>query len=109
MNDNKLAAFLTIEGGDCLEGELSSLRILYKLGVRSLVLTWNYKNEIADSIAETITNGGLTDFGRKVVNEMNDLGMIIDISHISEKGFWDVLELTTKTNYSFAFECKGTM
>jgi membrane dipeptidase len=93
LDSKKVAAILTIEGGDCLEGELSALRMFYKLGVRSLVLTWNHRNEIADGIGES-TNGGLTSFGRKVIREMNELGMIIDVSHLSEKGFWDVIELT---------------
>jgi membrane dipeptidase len=94
LKNKKIAAFLTIEGGDCLEGELSALRIFYKLGVRSLILTWNHRNEIADGVGESITGGGLTTFGRKVIREMNELGMLIDVSHISETGFWDVIELT---------------
>ena len=94
IDSKKIAAFLTIEGGDCLEGEIASLRLFYKLGVRSLVLTWNHRNEIADGVADAITKGGLTIFGREVIKEMNHLGMVIDISHISETGFWDVLELS---------------
>lgn len=94
LDNKKIAAFLTIEGGDCLEGELSALRMFYRLGVRSIVLTWNHRNEIADGVAESITGGGLTTFGREVVKEMNNLGMLVDISHISERGFWDVIELS---------------
>ena len=93
METNKLGALLTVEGGEVLEGELRILRILYRLGVRSLCLTWNNRNEIADGVAEQ-EGRGLTDFGRKVVKEMNKLGMIIDLSHIAEKGFWEVLELS---------------
>lgn len=92
---SKIAAVLTIEGGDALEGSLSSLRMLYRLGVRAMTLTWNFRNEIADGVADRISGGGLTPFGREVVIEMNRLGMLIDISHISERGFWDVLELTS--------------
>ena len=93
MESNKLGALLTVEGGEVLEGELRILRILYRMGVRSLCLTWNNRNEIADGVAERDARG-LTDFGREVVKEMNKLGMIIDVSHIAEKGFWDVLELS---------------
>jgi membrane dipeptidase len=94
INESKIAAVLSIEGGEALQGELSSLRMFYKLGVRSICLTWNHRNEIADGVSDRSSGGGLTPFGKKVVEEMNSLGMLIDVSHISEKGFWDVLELT---------------
>lgn len=94
LKQKKVAAFLSIEGGDALQGELSALRMFYKLGVRSICLTWNHRNEIADGVGEGTTAGGLTIFGRDVIREMNALGMIIDVSHLSEKGFWDVIELS---------------
>ncbi|HHW30533.1 MAG TPA: membrane dipeptidase [Clostridiaceae bacterium] len=94
LKERKIAAILTIEGGDALQGDLAALRTFYKLGVRSLCLTWNYRNEIADGVEDSSSDRGLTYFGRVVVREMNSLGMIIDISHISEKGFWDVIELS---------------
>lgn len=93
----KVAAVLTIEGGDALEGSISALRMLYELGVRAITLTWNYRNQIADGVADSSTGGGLTPFGKEVVNEMNRLGMIVDVSHLSEAGFWDVINTTTKT------------
>ncbi len=86
----KISALLSIEGGEALEGDISVLRILYRLGVRAMTLTWNYRNALADGVLENQTGGGLTRFGKTVVEEMNILGMIVDISHISEKGFWDV-------------------
>lgn len=91
---NKIAAVLTIEGGDALEGSLSALRMVYKLGVRAITLTWNYRNQIADGVADAITGGGLTPFGKNVVAEMNRLGMLVDVSHLSEAGFWDVINTT---------------
>jgi membrane dipeptidase len=94
INSKKVAAILAIEGGEALQGSLAALRAFYKLGVRSICLTWNHRNEIADGVGETISEGGLTNFGREVVEEMNKLGMLIDLSHISEKGFWDVMALT---------------
>lgn len=94
ISEKKVAGILSIEGGEALNGELSALRMFYKLGVRSICLTWNHRNEIADGQAEDITGGGLTNFGRAVVAEMNSLGMLVDVSHISERGFWDVLEAT---------------
>ena len=88
------SVLLAIEGGEALEGNLAVLRILFKLGIRSLTLTWNQRNELADGIWEEKTAGGLTSFGCQVVKEMNRLGMLIDVSHLSEKGFWDVLKFT---------------
>ncbi len=92
---NKVAAILTIEGGDALEGSISALRMLYELGVRAITLTWNYRNQIADGVADAITGGGLTPFGNDVVAEMNRLGMMVDVSHLSEAGFWDVINKST--------------
>lgn len=88
----KIAAILSIEGGEALEGNLAVLRTLYKLGVRLLTLTWNQRNQIADGIGESRTGGGLTEFGLKVITEMNRLGILIDVSHLSEAGFWDVIK-----------------
>lgn len=95
VKSGKIAAVLSIEGGEALQGDLGVLRMLYKLGVRSISLTWNYRNEIADGVKDESSGGGLTPFGRKVIKEMNELGMIIDLSHISKTGFWDVLECTS--------------
>lgn len=92
IRNNKVAAVLSIEGGEALQGDLGVLRMLYRLGVRSMCLTWNYRNEIADGVKDGESGGGLTPFGRKVIEEMNSLGMLVDLSHISERGFWDVLE-----------------
>lgn len=91
LKEAKIAAVLGIEGGEALNGNLSVLHALYRLGVRFLGLTWNQRNQIADGAGEGQTGGGLTKFGREVVREMNTLGMIIDLAHISEAGFWDVL------------------
>ena len=88
----KIAAILSVEGGEALEGDLGVLRMLYKLGVRLLTLTWNQRNQIADGIGESRTGSGLTEFGLKVIDEMNNLRMFIDVSHLSETGFWDVIK-----------------
>jgi len=89
-----LHTLLAVEGGEILCGDILLLNTLFRLGVRSIGLTWNQRNEIADGCGESITKGGLTSFGVKVVEEMNKMGMVIDLSHISPAGFWDVLEHT---------------
>lgn len=93
-NEGKVSAIVSLEGGEALEGELSNLRMLYRLGVRGVTLTWNHRNQLADGVSESETNGGLTQFGKDVVKEMNRLGMLVDVSHISEAGFWDVIKIS---------------
>lgn len=95
LKSGKIAALLTIEGGEALEGDLGVLRMLYRLGIRSLGLTWNQRNDLADGVGELRSNGGLTTFGAMVVAEMNRLGMLIDVAHLGTKGFWDVLDLSS--------------
>ena len=111
INNNKITALLTIEeGGVCL-GNIEFLRNFYRLGVRMMTLTWNFKNEIASPNIDYFsfdrnatekpkfvpnTKEGLTEFGKEVVKEMNKLGMVIDCSHLGDKGFYDVIELSTK-------------
>lgn len=95
LAEKKIAAVLTIEGGEALNGRIEVLRIFYRLGVRCLTLTWNCRNEIGDGVDEERTKGGLTRFGEEVVREMNRLNMLVDVSHLSEAGFWDVLEIST--------------
>lgn len=94
LRTGKIIGILGIEGGEALNGSLEVLRVLYRLGVRFIGLTWNQRNQIADGVWETVSGGGLTFFGRQVIEEMNRLGMLIDLAHISEPGFWDVLSLS---------------
>jgi membrane dipeptidase len=93
--DGKVAALLSIEGGECLNGELSVLRQLYRLGVRSMLLAWNHRNLLADGAEET-NGGGLSEFGRQVVSEMERIGMLVDVSHLCEASFNDVMALVSK-------------
>ena len=72
-NQGRLASLLAIEGGEALEGKLSSLRVFYRLGVRLITLTWNYRNDLAAGQFEGTDGGGLSRFGREVVAEMNRL------------------------------------
>jgi membrane dipeptidase len=92
--DGKIAAIIAIEGGQAIEDDLGLLRNFYRLGVRSMTLTWNSTNW-ADASREAPRHNGLTDFGRDVVREMNRLGMIIDVSHAADKTVWDTLEISS--------------
>jgi len=93
----KIAAFLTIEEGGVLQGRLENLRNFYRLGVRLMTLTWNYPNELGyPNCKEEYRVQGLTEFGQQAVHEMNKLGMIIDVSHLSDQGFYDVASLSNK-------------
>lgn len=86
---------LSFEGGRPLEGRLENLRNFYCLGLRSMQITWNLRNELADGVKEERTGGGLTHFGQAVVREMDRLGMLIDLAHISRAGWFDVLEVAS--------------
>ncbi|MFA4646812.1 dipeptidase [Pyrococcus kukulkanii] len=88
----KVAFWLGIEGGEPVES-LDVLEILYFLGLRVLTLTWSLRNQIGDGVFER-TNGGLTNFGVEVVGKAEELGIILDLSHINEAGFWDTLDVT---------------
>ncbi|HEX6988154.1 MAG TPA: dipeptidase [Bacillota bacterium] len=96
LADGRLAAVVSIEGGEAIAGSLEVLRALHRLGVRAIGLTWNERNDIADGVGEAHSPGGLTRFGRQVVAEMNRLGMLVDVSHLSEPSFWDVLEVSSR-------------
>jgi membrane dipeptidase len=88
----KVAALMGIEGGHAIENSLPTLREFYRLGVRYMTLTWNNSNDWADGARDKPRNNGLSDFGREVVREMNRLGMLVDISHVSDKTMNDVLD-----------------
>lgn len=107
IDSGKIGAFLVIEGGEALAGSIEVLRIFYRLGIRGICLTWNYRNEIADGVNEARTGGGLTVFGTEVVKEMNRLGMLIDVSHISIRGFWDVIEISDSPVVASHSNCRS--
>lgn len=94
QKNGRLACLLAVEGGEALEGKLANLRILHRLGVRLVTLTWNHRNDLAAGQGEGPNGGGLSRFGADVVTEMNRLGMLVDVSHLNDQGFWDTLHLS---------------
>ena len=90
--EGKIASLMGIEGGHAIENSLSALRDFYRLGIRYMTLTHNNTNDWADSSRDEARHNGLTEFGREVVREMNRLGMLVDVSHVSDKTMNDVLD-----------------
>lgn len=117
--EGKISALLTLEEGAEAEGKLEYLRTFYRLGVRMITLTWNYENGIGhpnfhyeegkkSDMKSRNTIDGLTDFGISFIEEMERLGIIIDVSHLSDAGFYDVLRYTKKpfvASHSNAMHC----
>lgn len=102
----KVGAMLTVEEGGVCGGSLERLEKLYDMGVRMLTLTWNYPNELGHpningltpsyaALFQADTERGLTETGRAFVCRMEELGMLVDVSHLSDRGFWDVIETGT--------------
>lgn len=94
----KISLLLSMEDGVMVDGDMERLKEFYSKGVRALNLTWNYENCFGapNSADKKIMEKGLTNFGKEAISVMNDLGMIIDVSHLSDGGFWDVCELSKK-------------
>ncbi|MEZ3472854.1 MAG: dipeptidase [Lachnospiraceae bacterium] len=98
----KMSALMTIEEGGCCKGELENLETLYQRGARMMTLTWNYPNELAspnlpaDSFGSFDSTKGLTRKGFAFIQRMEEIGMILDVSHLSDAGFWDIAKHTKK-------------
>ena len=102
VREKRLASLLGVEGGHMIEDKIQNLDNLYARGARYLTLTWNNSTTWASSAADeetkkdSLPHKGLTDLGIKIVERMNDLGMLIDVSHNGEQTFWDVIKYTKK-------------
>ncbi|MDG5787506.1 dipeptidase [Evansella sp. AB-P1] len=93
LEEGEIGAVLTLEGADAFGNDLTKLRTFYQLGVKSIGLTWNNGNLCADGVGET-RGGGLTELGFEVVRLNNDYGVWTDVSHLSQAGFWDVINVS---------------
>ena len=91
--ENKLAAILAVENSDALEKSPHVLPLLHRLGVRAMTLTHSTRSWAGDG-CEVEGGSGLTGFGRRLVEQLNELGIVVDVSHLNEPGFWDVVKMT---------------
>jgi membrane dipeptidase len=107
VGQKKIAAVLTIEGGHQIDDDLAVLRMYRRIGILSITLTHFRNNNWADSSTDKPEHNGLTEFGKQVVREMNAIGMIVDISHVSDKTFYDVLQVTTKPVIASHSSCRS--
>src|SRR5437879_13429293 len=102
-----IAALMGVEGGHAIENSLENLDSLYRLGVRYMTLTWNNGNDWAGSSTDPERHGGLTSFGHQVVGRMNQLGMLVDVSHVSDATFRDILATTTRPVIASHSSCRA--
>lgn len=96
VNEGINSAILAIEGGEALGGKIERVKYFYDLGVRFMTLTWSHTNQLGESNGPWCDRGPLTEFGKAVVKEMNKIGMTVDVSHLSEAGFWSAIEVSEK-------------
>lgn len=102
VREKKLACMMGVEGGHMMEDNLAYLDSFFKKGIRYMTLTWNNSTAWATSAMhetlkrDSLPHKGLTDFGKQVVRRMNELGMMVDVSHVGEQTFWDAIATTTK-------------
>jgi len=91
-NSEKIGCILHIEGGECLGTDMEILSLLYRAGLRSMGLTWNHRNLLADGAGEGKSAGGLSRLGKDIVKEMSRLGIMLDLAHISPPSFYNALD-----------------
>jgi membrane dipeptidase len=106
-HDKKVSIIVGFEGGEAIDQDLRILRMFYRLGLRRLTLCWNNRNAIADGVSWQRSKSGLTEFGASVVEECNKLGILVDVSHMTDPGFWDVLEASKDTVIASHSNCRA--
>lgn len=102
-----IGVVLSVEGAEALGTDTRLLRVLWRLGVRLLSLTWNERNALADGAGEDPGGGGVSRAGREMIREMNRIGMILDVSHLAETAFWDALEISQQPVIASHSNCRS--
>ena len=105
--EGRIAVLMGVEGGHMIDSNLAVLRSFYALGVRYMTLTHSVNDEWADSSTDKPAHNGLTDFGKQVIRELNRLGVMVDVSHVSDKTFWDVLEASQSPVIASHSSCRA--
>ena len=108
-NKGLLSCVLTMEDGVTVHGNMDRLDLYYEMGVRALALTWNFSNCFGypNSADKKIMSRGLTEFGKDAVRHMQDIGMLVDVSHLSDGGFWDVVRICRKPFIASHSNCRA--
>ena len=104
--EGKIAALLAVEGGEVIGGDTGILRMLYKLGVRIFSLVY-HRSELADGASQNRTKGGLTTLGLQVAEELQRLGIVVDVSHLNDAGFWGLMEVVKKPVIASHSSCRA--
>jgi len=108
VGDGKIAALLGLEGGYAIDERLENVERYYKLGVRYMSPAWSVSTSWAGSSGDEVgRTRGLNEFGKSVVREMNRLGMMVDVSHVSDKTFWDIVNTSTKPVIATHSACRA--
>ncbi len=106
LKSGKIGGVPSIEGAEGVGTDPAVVRLLHRLGVRLMSLTWNERNALADGAGEEPGGGGVSRAGRAIIQEMNRVNMIVDVSHIAEAGFWDVLEISERPVIASHSNCR---
>ncbi|MCX2727659.1 dipeptidase [Thermomicrobium sp. 4228-Ro] len=107
LRTGTFGAILHFEGAEAIDPEFAVLRLAYRLGLRSLGLTWSRPNIYAEGVGPDDRGRGLTDLGRALVRACNELGVLIDVSHLNDAGFWDVIERSTQPVVASHSNCRA--
>lgn len=107
VTEGLMGGVMSIEGAEGVGVDPAMVRILYRLGVRLMSLTWNQRNALADGAGEDPGGGGLSRDGRRIIHEMNRCRMVVDVSHLAEAGFWDVLEISSAPVIASHSNCRA--
>ncbi len=106
LSSNKLGGIISVEGAEALGTSPGLVRLFHRLGVRLMSLTWNERNALADGAGEDPGGGGLSRAGRAIIAEMEQVGIIVDVSHLSEASFWGVMETKKRPLIASHSNCK---
>ena len=107
VEEGRIAGLLSLEGAEPLMGEPEMIRVFHRLGVRMISLTWNWRNPFADGVAASRAESRLTDLGLEAIGEMERLGIILDVSHLSDSCFWDVAEVAGRPFIASHSNCRA--